>query len=72
MENLETEVLGMLSMLDAYKLHCAFRIVGLDAREERKIIKNYFLNFFLKSSILKKWRRVKMGEPRGFKNFMTI
>ena len=48
MENLETEVLGMLSMLDAYKLHCAFRIVGLDAREEKKNNQKLLLKFLLK------------------------
>ena len=35
MENLETEVLSMLGMLDADSLHCTCEIVGLDALEEK-------------------------------------
>ena len=34
----------MLAMLDAYSLHCACKIVGLDVPEEKKVIKIYFFN----------------------------
>ena len=37
MENLETEVLSMLAVLDADSLHCARGIVGLYVPEEKKV-----------------------------------
>ena len=48
MENLETEVLGMLAMLDADGLHCACGIVGLDVSEEKKGNQKLLLRFLLR------------------------
>ena len=45
MENLETEVLSMLAMLDADSLHCACGITGLDVPEETKGNQKLLLNF---------------------------
>ena len=47
MENLETELLSMLAMLDADSLHCACGIVGLDVPEE-KIVNQNLLKFLLR------------------------
>ena len=48
MENLETEVLGMLAMLDADGLNCACGIVGLDVSEEKKGNQKLLLRFLLR------------------------
>ena len=48
MENLETEVLSMLGMLDADSLHCACEIVGSDAPEEKRGNQTLLLKFLLR------------------------
>ena len=48
MENLETEVLSMLAMLDADSLHCGCEIVSLGMPEEKKGNQNLLLIFLLK------------------------
>ena len=72
MENLETEVLGMLAMLDADSLHCACGIVGLDAPEEKKGNEKLLLKFLLRKLNSEEVETSQDGEPVGFKNFMTI
>ena len=72
MENLETEVLGMLAMLDADSLHSAFGIVGLDAPEEKKGNEKLLLKFLLRKLNSEEVETSQDGEPVGFKNFMTI
>ena len=36
MEDFETEVLGMLTVMNADSLACAYRILGLDVAEQKK------------------------------------
>ena len=48
MENLETEVLIMLAMLDAVSSHCACDIVGLDVPDEKKGNQKLLLKFLLR------------------------
>ena len=48
MENLETEVLGMLAMLDADSLHRGCGIIGLDVPEGKKGNQKLLLKFLLR------------------------
>ena len=49
MENLETEVIGMLAIWVADDLHCACGIVGLDVPEEKKDNQTLLLKFLLRN-----------------------
>lgn len=63
----------MFFMLKTDGLHRSCGIVDLDVSEEKKGNQKLFLKFLLKKlSILKKWRRIKMEETLGLKNFIII
>ena len=47
-ENLETEVLGMLTLMDADSLACDCGILGLDAPEQKK--GNHKVTIYLKAA----------------------
>ena len=47
-ENLETEVLGMLNLIDADSLACACRILGLDVPQQKKGNHTLLLKYILR------------------------
>ena len=47
-ENVESEVLGMLTLMNAGNLACAGRILGLDVPEQKKEKHKNFLKYILR------------------------
>ena len=66
MENLETEVLGMLAILVAGDLHCACGIVGLNVPEEKKDNQTLLLKFLLRNFNSEEVKVSQDGEASWF------